>query len=116
MSEFSESILRGLEDALAHAEGRKTGARTTLVYVPPIPDVKRIRQRTGMTQREFAAFFGFKLSALQAWEQGRRKPDHTVRILFRVIEYDPVAVHEALKMPLSEAELSRKGTTKVAAE
>ncbi len=58
MSEYGESILRGARDALAIARGEKKAPRTTLGYVPQYPDIKEIRRRTGMTQREFAGFFG----------------------------------------------------------
>ncbi|MAG95709.1 MAG: transcriptional regulator [Rhodospirillaceae bacterium] len=116
MSEYGESILRGARDALAIAEGRKKAPRTTFVHVPPDPDIKEIRVSTGMTQLEFAGFFGFKLSALQAWEQGRRKPHRTARILFRVIQYDPVVVHKALRLPIEKPVRATSGKTQVAAE
>ncbi len=116
MGEYGDRIIEGLKDALAIAEGRKKAPRTTFVHVPPDPDIKEIRASTGMTQREFADFFGFKLSALQAWEQGRRKPHRTARILFRVIQYDPIVVHKALKLPLEDPVRATSGKAQVAAE
>lgn len=49
-----------------------------------------------MSQGEFAARFGFKLDALQNWEQGRHRPDGAARAFRRVIEREPEAVLRAL--------------------
>jgi putative transcriptional regulator len=59
-------------------------------------DVVAIRTRLGLSQGEFAARFGFKLDALQNWEQDRRRPDGAARALLRVIEREPEAVLRAL--------------------
>ena len=53
MSEAYDSIKQGLEDALAHAEGKDVGARVHQVEVPE-PDVAAIRARAGLSQAEFA--------------------------------------------------------------
>ncbi|MGH7060681.1 MAG: helix-turn-helix domain-containing protein [Stellaceae bacterium] len=58
--------------------------------------VTAIRAQLGLSQREFAARFGFKLDALQNWEQGRRRPDGAARAFLRVIEREPEAVLRAL--------------------
>ena len=55
-----------------------------------------IRTRLGLSQGEFVARFGFKLDALQNWEQGRRWPDGAARAFLRVIEREPDAVLRAL--------------------
>jgi putative transcriptional regulator len=64
--------------------------------VPQDVDVKAIRTRLGLSQAEFAARFGFKLDALQNWEQGRRRPEGAARAFLRVIEREPAAVRRAL--------------------
>ena len=93
MSKSGESILRGAHQALAYARG----ARDSFVaHVPDEVDVVAIRTRLGLSQGEFATRFGFKLDALQNWEQGRRRPDGAVRAFLRVIEREPEAVLRAL--------------------
>jgi len=59
-------------------------------------DVVAIRTRLGLSRGEFAARFGFKLDALQNWEQGRRRPDGAARASLRVIERESEAVLRAL--------------------
>jgi putative transcriptional regulator len=59
-------------------------------------NVKRIRQRLGLSQEAFAQTYGFALSAVRDWEQGRRKPERSARILLRIVEKEPEAVTRAL--------------------
>jgi putative transcriptional regulator len=93
MSKAAQSILRGARQALAYAKGEREGA---VAHVPEQVDVASIRKRLGLSQGEFAARFGFKLDALQNWEQGRRRPEGPARALLRVIEREPEAVQRAL--------------------
>ncbi len=93
MTKAGDSILRGAREALAYARGERRGF---VAHVPEAVDVKAIRRRLGLTQDEFAARFGFALSALRNWEQGRRQPDVAARAFLRVIEREPQAVQRAL--------------------
>ena len=65
-------------------------------YNPPVPNVKAIRHKLGLSQAAFAHQFGFSVRTIQQWEQGRAVPDRPARILLRVIETDPQAVEHAL--------------------
>jgi putative transcriptional regulator len=97
MSKVGKSILRGLEQALAFAEGRaKKG--TYVVHIPPEIDVRAIRGRLGLTQRQFAERFGFNLNTLRHWEQGRRVPEGPTRAYLTVIAREPQAVQKALQI------------------
>jgi putative transcriptional regulator len=49
-----------------------------------------------MSQRQFAASFGFGIDAVQNWEQGRRCPEGAARAFLKVIEREPDAVRRAL--------------------
>lgn len=93
MSKAGQSILRGASEALAYAKGARDGF---VAHVPDEIDVVAIRKRLGMSQGEFATRFGFKLDALQNWEQGRRRPKGAARAFLRVIEREPEAVQRAL--------------------
>jgi DNA-binding XRE family transcriptional regulator len=61
-----------------------------------IVDVRAIRERLGLTQQEFALRFGFSLATVRNWEQGRRHPQGSSRLLLMVIAYDSQAVQCAL--------------------
>ena len=64
--------------------------------VPAKISVAKIRSGTGLSQAEFAERFGFAVATLRDWEQGRRHPDRSARLLLRVIEVEPKAVLRAL--------------------
>jgi len=97
MSKIGASMIRGLEQALAFAEGTaKKG--TYVVHVPPGIDVKAIRGRLGMTQQQFATSFGFSVNTVRHWEQGRRVPVGPTRADLVVIAREPKAVQKALRI------------------
>jgi putative transcriptional regulator len=96
LSAAGKSILAGLQDALAYAHGDTTRGDAHPVQVPATVDVKAIRKRLGLTQVAFAQRYGFELSSIRNWEQGRRQPEGPARLLLLVIDKEPEAVHRAL--------------------
>ncbi|MBA3070167.1 MAG: helix-turn-helix domain-containing protein [Hyphomonas sp.] len=96
MSDAYKSIRKGLEESLAHAKGKKTGARVHAVTVAD-PDVAAIRTRAGLSQAEFARSIGVAVGTLRGWEQGRRKPDGPARVLLALIEKRPRIVQDELR-------------------
>ncbi len=94
-SGIADSIRRGLEEALAYAQGT-ADARRYRVHVPRDIDVKAIRAKLAMTREEFAGRFGFSINTLRHWEQGRRVPEGPTRAYLLVIDRDPKAVQKAL--------------------
>ena len=93
MSTAFDSIKQGLQEAIAHAEGRAPRVR---VHRPRPVDVKALRAKVDMTQEEFAARFGFSTATLRHWERGDREPNGASLVLLNVIEHNPRAVIEAL--------------------
>jgi len=94
MSKAYTEISEGLEDAIAHAKGRK--ARAKEHRMDPI-DVKSIRKKTGMSQQRFCASFGISIGTLRHWEQGLRSPRGAARVLLKVVEHNPKAVIKAIE-------------------
>ena len=91
----ADSIRRGLEEAVAYAEGAPDENEYG-VHIPAEIDVKAIRSRLGMTQEEFAGRFGFSIKTLRHWEQKQRMPEGPARAYLLVIDRDPKAVQKAL--------------------
>lgn len=94
MSKRFEKIKKGLQQAIAHAEGRPS-PRVKIHYLKPV-DVKALRIEIGMTQEQFAAKFGVSTATLQHWERGDRSPHGPALVLLNVIKHDPKAVIKAL--------------------
>jgi len=65
------------------------GKRKT-VQLPP--NVKRIRDKIGLSQSAFAGLLGVSVRTLQEWEQGRRKPKGPAQALLRVANRHPEAL------------------------
>ena len=60
------------------------------------PDLKRLRQRLGMSQTEFAHAYGLSVWTLRQWEQGVADPDGAARSYLKVIDQDPEGTRRAL--------------------
>lgn len=58
-------------------------------------DVRRLREKHGLSQPKFAALMGISVGTLRNWEQGRRRPEGSARVLLRVVERHPEAVFES---------------------
>lgn len=92
-----EALAAGLREAAAHLRGELTPPlREYQAKVPDAVDVAAARRAFGLSQTAFARRFGLDVTALQAWEQGRRRPDRMARVLLAVIAREPEAVRRAL--------------------
>jgi putative transcriptional regulator len=90
-----DKIKAGLGDAKSYLDGA-ANKRAFGIHVPARVNVKKIRTQLGMSQESFAQTYGFALSAVRDWEQGRRQPERSARILLKVVEKEPDAVTRAL--------------------
>jgi putative transcriptional regulator len=93
MSEFLNSIKKGLNEAAAFSEGK---CSTAVVHEFSSVDVKRIRSNLDMSQNEFASAFGISVSTLRHWERGDRVPHGPALVLLNIVEKEPAAVLKAL--------------------
>ncbi len=91
-----EKIAEGLSDAIAFARG-EAKPDTFRVHVPEEVDVRSIRKTMGMTQEAFAARYGFSKGTVRDWEQKRRRPEASARLLLKMIEKRPDVVEEVLR-------------------
>jgi putative transcriptional regulator len=95
MSEVYESLMDGLNEALAFARGEKTDAVVHQIEVPAV-DVAAIRARTGLSQSAFARSIGVAKGTLLNWEHGRRQPSGPAQVLLAMIAKKPSLVTELL--------------------
>ncbi len=91
-----ESIIQGLNEAIAWAKGQNENVQVTRVLVPKV-DVRKVRLKMDLSQAQFAAKFGFPPATLRNWEQGRSRPDAPTRVLLAVIAKHPEAVEDVLR-------------------
>jgi putative transcriptional regulator len=96
MSEPFDSVMEGLNEALAFSRGEKTGAVVHRVDVPEV-NVATIRSRTGLSQAAFAKSIGVAKGTLLNWEHGRRRPTGPAQVLLAMIDRRPSLVSELLR-------------------
>ena len=88
-----KSIIQGLTEAGEYQQG-KINARKTKLTIRPVgtfnnEDIKRIRQKTGLSQLMFAGSLGVSPKTVEAWENGRNRPEGASRRLLEIVRDDP---------------------------
>ena len=94
--------LAAMSDEEAHAnaladEDNPPLTDEQLARMRRVPRPQEIRQRLGLTQRDFARKFHIALSTLRDWEQGARRPDSAAKAYLRVIDEAPDLVISILQ-------------------
>lgn len=89
--ELFEELRRSVREGGAILRGRRKPSRAFRVDEP---DVRSVRKRYRLSQSKFAALMGISPATLRNWEQGRRRPEGSARILLRVVARYPEAVLE----------------------
>ncbi|MCQ8279858.1 transcriptional regulator [Acetobacteraceae bacterium KSS8] len=95
-----DMIAEGLNEALAISRGQSKPAR---LYVPAEIDVKAIRDKTALSQGDFAAAFGFTVHQVRQWEQGRNRPTGGIRAYLMVIDENPSEILALLRSATGSA-------------
>jgi putative transcriptional regulator len=61
-------------------------------------EVRLVREKTGLSQPQFAARFHIGLARLRDFEQARSEPDFIVRVFLRMILKDPASGDRLVKL------------------
>jgi putative transcriptional regulator len=88
-----QSIMQGLSEAVDYQQG-KINARTVKLSIKPVDtfntdEIRRIRQKTGLSQVMFAGSLGVSPKTVEAWENGRNRPEGPSRRLLEIVRDDP---------------------------
>lgn len=88
-----DGILQSLKQAVAIKRGELAPGRRSTVTAP---DVKQVRETTGLSQSEFAALLRISIDTLQNWEQHRRVPRGPAAALLKLVQASPEFVLKTL--------------------
>lgn len=88
-----EELLGSVREGGAILRGKKEPSRR-MVFHPS--GVRVIRERTSLSQSEFAQLIGVSVKTVQNWEQDRRRPTGPVAALLSIIDRDPAAAIRAI--------------------
>lgn len=96
-SSFADDLIEGLQEAAAWKRGE---VALEVVNISPMPPerIKAIRKKVARSTKEFERRFGVPAATMNNWEQGRREPDVTGRLLLKVIEAAPETVEKAARV------------------
>ncbi len=93
--ELFDELVESVKEGMAILRGEKEPSRVFLVEEKQ--DVKSIRSKFGISQREFASLLGISVRTLENWEQGHRVPRGPAKVLLKVAEAHPEVVWEVVK-------------------
>lgn len=88
--EKSRNIGREILQGICDIKAGRTGRRFTIESYALV----RAREKTSLTQAEFAKLLGVSVRTLQDWEQGRREPNAAARTLIKVAEKHPKVLRD----------------------
>lgn len=94
--EMFEELLDSVREAGAILRGEKKPSRRTAIGAS---GVRTIREKTKLSQSDFARLIGVSVKTLQNWEQDRRRPAGPAAALLKIIAHEPrlavKAIHRA---------------------
>ncbi len=106
--ELFGQLVQSIKEATAIAKGKAKPSRS---YELKLPDVKRIREQTGLSQGEFAKLIRVSPRTLENWEQARRAPTGPAAALLTIVARVPdVAIKALHETPKAKKALSRTST------
>jgi putative transcriptional regulator len=97
--ELFEQLLDSVREGGAILRGRRKPSRS---FQTGEPNVRQVRESYRLSQTRFAALMGISAGTLRNWEQGRRKPEGSARILLRIVAKHPEAVLDVVRTARSK--------------
>ena len=88
-----DQLLQSVKEGGAILRGEDKAARRLTVGSS---QVKAVREKTSLSQSEFAHLIGVSVKTLQNWEQDRRRPTGPAAALLRIIAQEPELAIKAI--------------------
>ena len=88
-----EELMGSVREGGAILRGQKKPSRRIVIGSN---GVRAIRERTSLSQSEFAHLIGVSVKTLQNWEQDRRRPTGPAAALLQIIAYEPQLAVKAI--------------------
>lgn len=90
-------ILSGAKTSFSEKELKKLG-----VFIPEVEigalDIQKIREKTKLSQSVFAKLLNVSPSSVRQWEQGKRKPTGSTKVLLELLRSQPTILNYRIKI------------------
>jgi putative transcriptional regulator len=90
--ELFEDLKQSLREAVQIKRGILKPSR--VFKIDPKNDIVKVRARLGLSQAKFANILGISAGTLQNWEQGRRTPAGSAKVLLKIAAKHPEVLLE----------------------
>jgi putative transcriptional regulator len=88
-----DELTRSIKQAGAIARGERKPSRR-FEFTPS--RIQAVREKTRLSQAQFARLLNVSVKTLQNWEQARREPTGPAKALLRIVEKEPAVAVRAL--------------------
>ena len=88
-----EELLKSVREGGEILRGQRRASRR---FEVGSSGIRAIRERTRLSQSEFARLIGVSVKTLQNWEQDRRRPTGPAAVLLRIIAQEPLLAVKAI--------------------
>lgn len=89
ISETLQDMLNaGFGTSFTEKELNKFGVKIPTISLAP-KRIKRIRKKTNLSQNVFARLLNVSSSSIRQWEQGKRRPTGSTKVLLDILDKKP---------------------------
>ena len=89
---IEDLIASGINTSFSEKELRALGVKIPQVIMNP-QDIQSIREHTKLSQSVFAKLLNVSISSVRQWEQGKRKPTGSTKVLLELLQKQPTILN-----------------------
>ncbi len=98
ISESIQDILdAGFGTSFTEKELKALGVKIPEISFPP-KRIKTIREKTNLSQSVFARLLNVSASSIRQWEQGKRRPTGSTKVLLDILDKEPHILDYRMKI------------------
>ncbi len=93
-------IVSGIKTSFSEKELKELGVIVPDVKINAL-DIQKIREKTKLSQSVFAKLLNVSPSSVRQWEQGKRRPSGSTKVLLELLRLQPTILNYRFKRPIS---------------
>jgi putative transcriptional regulator len=89
-------VLNGVKTSFTEKELKELGVKIPEVKISA-KDIQEIREQTKLSQNVFAKVLNVSASSVKQWEQGKRTPSGSTKVLLELLKKNPAILNYRIK-------------------